>query len=120
MDNRQYCYSGHADLDTQQSTPFVRRASDSPLSLSTAVCAAPEVGSVAPDFTLPSNTGKDIALKDLLKKAKHTVLYFYPGKGNQTSYPSNTCSDQHRLLTSSLLSVVRQHEFCGGPYHLTK
>lgn len=34
---------------------------------------------MAPDFTLPSNTGKDISLKDLLKKAKHTVLYFYPG-----------------------------------------
>lgn len=43
------------------------------------VCAAPAVGSVAPDFTLPSNTGKDIGLQDLLKKAKHTVLYFYPG-----------------------------------------
>ncbi|CAN0297409.1 unnamed protein product, partial [Scytosiphon promiscuus] len=41
--------------------------------------APPAVGSVAPDFTLPSNTGKDISLKDLLKKAKHTVLYFYPG-----------------------------------------
>ena len=35
---------------------------------------------MAPDFTLPSNTGKDISLKDLLKKAKHTVLYFYPGE----------------------------------------
>lgn len=45
--------------------------------------AAPVVGSVAPDFTLPSNTGKDIALKDLLKKAKHTVLYFYPGQSRQ-------------------------------------
>lgn len=35
---------------------------------------------MAPDFTLPSNTGKDIGLKDLLKKVKHTVLYFYPGE----------------------------------------
>lgn len=35
---------------------------------------------MAPDFTLPSNTGKDIGLKDLLKTAKHTVLYFYPGE----------------------------------------
>lgn len=34
---------------------------------------------MAPDFTLPSNTGKDISLKDLVKSAKHTVLYFYPG-----------------------------------------
>ncbi|CAM9348616.1 unnamed protein product, partial [Sphacelaria rigidula] len=41
--------------------------------------AAPTAGSVAPDFTLPSNTGKDINLKELLTKAKHTVLYFYPG-----------------------------------------
>lgn len=35
---------------------------------------------MAPDFTLPSNAGKDISLKDLLKQAKHTVLYFYPGR----------------------------------------
>ena len=36
----------------------------------------PAVGVVAPDFTLPSNTGKEISLKDL--KGKRTVLYFYP------------------------------------------
>lgn len=42
--------------------------------------AAPAEGAVAPDFTLPSNRGKDISLTDLLKQAKHTVLYFYPGE----------------------------------------
>eukprot|EP00903_Cladosiphon_okamuranus_P020310 g18635.t1 len=47
--------------------------------LTSVAATTPAVGSVAPDFTLPSNTGKDIGLKDLLKKAKHTVLYFYPG-----------------------------------------
>jgi peroxiredoxin Q/BCP len=39
--------------------------------------AVPPVGSAAPEFTLPSNTGKDIGLSDL--KGKRTVLYFYPG-----------------------------------------
>jgi len=37
----------------------------------------PIVGATAPDFSLPSNTGKDISLADL--KGKWTVLYFYPG-----------------------------------------
>lgn len=37
----------------------------------------PLVGTPAPDFSLPSNTGKDIGLKDLA--GKRTVLYFYPG-----------------------------------------
>jgi len=46
---------------------------------------------MAPDFTLPSNTGKDIGLKDLLKKAKHTVLYFYPGMQPLVFDPNNYC-----------------------------
>ncbi len=36
----------------------------------------PAIGSVAPDFTLPSNFGKDITLQDFVGKT--TVLYFYP------------------------------------------
>ncbi len=36
----------------------------------------PQEGSKAPDFDLPSSTGKNIALKDL--KGKNVVLYFYP------------------------------------------
>lgn len=39
--------------------------------------AIPLVGAAAPEFTLPSNAGKDISLADL--KGKRTVLYFYPG-----------------------------------------
>lgn len=38
--------------------------------------AIPAVGTPAPDFTLPSNAGKDLSLKDL--SGKRTVLYFYP------------------------------------------
>jgi peroxiredoxin len=40
-------------------------------------------GTNAPDFVLPSNTGKDISLKSLA--GKRTVLYFYP--------VSRICSD---------------------------
>jgi hypothetical protein len=36
----------------------------------------PQLGSLAPDFVLPSTLGKDISLQDL--KGKRTVLYFYP------------------------------------------
>lgn len=36
----------------------------------------PAVGTSAPEFSLPSTTGKDISLQDL--KGKRTVLYFYP------------------------------------------
>ena len=39
--------------------------------------AVPTVGSVAPDFSLPSNRGKDISLADYAGKT--LVLYFYPG-----------------------------------------
>lgn len=38
--------------------------------------AMPEVGQKAPDFTLPSQDGTPISLKDL--RGKWVVLYFYP------------------------------------------
>jgi peroxiredoxin Q/BCP len=37
---------------------------------------APEVGSQAPDFTLPSQDGSPVSLKDF--RGKWVVLYFYP------------------------------------------
>lgn len=36
-----------------------------------------KIGSKAPDFTLPSNTGEDITLSHFFKK-KNVVLFFYP------------------------------------------
>lgn len=36
----------------------------------------PEVGTMAPDFTLTSNEGKSVSLKDY--RGKWVVLYFYP------------------------------------------
>lgn len=39
--------------------------------------AVPAVGTKAPDFSLPSNTGSNIGLKDL--GSKYSVIYFYPG-----------------------------------------
>jgi peroxiredoxin Q/BCP len=37
---------------------------------------APEIGTAAPDFTLPSQEGKPVSLHDF--KGKWVVLYFYP------------------------------------------
>src|SRR5947208_6850476 len=36
----------------------------------------PQVGQTAPDFTLPSQDGTNISLKDF--RGKYVVLYFYP------------------------------------------
>jgi peroxiredoxin Q/BCP len=45
----------------------------------TLFAAAPQVGQVAPDFTLPSQDGSKISLHDF--KGKWVVLYFYPKDG---------------------------------------
>src|SRR5438270_1441353 len=39
----------------------------------------PQVGQTAPDFTLPSQDGTDVSLKDF--RGKYVVLYFYPKDG---------------------------------------
>lgn len=41
--------------------------------------AIPLIGASAPEFSLPSNTGSDISLTDLVNSKRWTVLYFYPG-----------------------------------------
>lgn len=43
---------------------------------STTAQAQPQVGQPAPDFSLPSNEGSPVSLKDY--KGKWVVLYFYP------------------------------------------
>jgi peroxiredoxin Q/BCP len=40
------------------------------------ISAAPPEGSSAPDFTLPSQDGSSVSLKDY--RGKWVVLYFYP------------------------------------------
>jgi peroxiredoxin len=42
----------------------------------TSVATAVEVGEKAPDFTLPSTTGKDISLSEFLGK-KYVLIEFY-------------------------------------------
>ena len=42
------------------------------------IAAPPKVGERAPDFSLPSDKGATVALKDYLGKAK-VVLVFYRG-----------------------------------------
>src|SRR5580692_9420205 len=41
--------------------------------------SAPQVGQAAPDFTLPSQDGSPVSLKDF--KGRWVVLYFYPKDG---------------------------------------
>jgi Peroxiredoxin len=40
---------------------------------------APRVGQKAPNFTLPGQDGKDVALGDLVSKSKAVALIFYRG-----------------------------------------
>ncbi|MGA3187899.1 MAG: redoxin domain-containing protein [Bryobacteraceae bacterium] len=50
------------------------------LSLAATIFAAtPQVGQMAPDFTLPSQDGSKVSLHDY--KGKWVVLYFYPKDG---------------------------------------
>ena len=41
--------------------------------------AAPRVGQKAPDFTLPDQDGKDVALSELFGRSKAVALIFYRG-----------------------------------------
>jgi peroxiredoxin Q/BCP len=44
--------------------------------LASSVAAAPEVGDMAPDFTLPGSDGKEYTLSQL--RGQHVVIAFFP------------------------------------------
>lgn len=64
-----------------------------------------KIGNPAPDFTLPTDGGKKISLKDL--KGKNVVLYFYP-KDDTPGCTREACAFRDNLpkFTSSDATVI--------------
>ncbi len=60
-------------------------------------------GSPAPDFTLPSSTGKDVALSGL--RGRKVVLYFYP-KDDTAGCTKEACSFRDNLPNFKKLDAV--------------
>jgi peroxiredoxin Q/BCP len=61
------------------------------------------VGDQAPDFTLPSSTGKSVKLSDL--KGKNVVLYFYP-KDDTPGCTKEACTFRDNLPRFGELDAV--------------
>ena len=68
-----------------------------------AASALPAVGQVAPDFTLPSTTGKPITLSHL--KGRTVVLYFYP-KDETPGCTKEACDFRDRTADLEQAGVV--------------
>jgi len=60
-------------------------------------------GSLAPDFTLPSTTGKDVSLRSL--RGKKVVLYFYP-KDDTPGCTKEACSFRDNMPNFQKLDAV--------------
>jgi peroxiredoxin Q/BCP len=60
-------------------------------------------GSLAPEFTLPSSTGKDVSLRGL--RGKNVVLYFYP-KDDTSGCTREACSFRDNLPSFQKLDAV--------------
>src|SRR5215470_9461160 len=65
-----------------------------------------QVGDLAPDFTLPDQSGRPISLRDFLKK-KHIVLYFYP-RDNTSICTEEACAfrDSYEALKGIGAEVI--------------
>jgi len=90
-----------------------------PRVLSSSKAAVPALGSAAPDFTLPSQEGASVSLKDY--RGKWVVLYFYPKDQTPgcTREAHNFQADQAKydardsvILGVSVDSVGSHKKFC--------
>lgn len=70
------------------------------------VASKVDVGSVAPDFTLPDQAGQPVSLKDF-KGQKAVVLYFYP-KDNTPGCTTEACAfrDSYEIFKESGAEVI--------------
>ena len=65
-----------------------------------------KVGDTAPDFTLPSQTGESVSLKDFIGK-KSVVLYFYP-KDDTPGCTAQACAfrDSYEVFKDAGAEVI--------------
>ena len=84
----------------------------------------PKVGDVAPNFRLPSTTGKTIELKQF--KGKDVILYFYP-KDDTPGCTAEACSfrdhesdltKQHAVVLGVSTDSLESHEKFKGKHEL--
>lgn len=66
-----------------------------------------KVGDLAPDFTLPAQSGESVRLGDIIEKKKAIVLYFYP-KDNTTGCTAEACAfrDSYEVFREKGAEVV--------------
>jgi peroxiredoxin Q/BCP len=76
------------------------------------------VGDVAPDFTLPSQSGEEVSLGDFLGRKRAIVLFFYP-KDDTPGCTKEACSfrdgyEQFEKLEAEVIGIssdsVKSHE----------
>jgi peroxiredoxin len=65
-----------------------------------------KVGDTAPDFTLPSQTGTSVSLKDF-KGKKNVIVYFYP-KDNSPGCTTQACAfrDSYEVFKDAGAEVI--------------